>query len=194
MATIYASDLGQTPLVVATPSNDKVGMLGHIEFEHLDNSGDIKGYYQTDNFVTDSGSACTASLLFDRGTDVHACDTTGTLVNEFINIRLGNVQPLADDPADIILDGDMGGVKTATSVGFTQTASTGQTVATIATPTPFDFVTGNATLNVFQAGLFDETSGGNPFAIQNTTSGDANPGIDVNDGDQLTVTWTITVG
>jgi len=49
---------------------------------------------------------------------------------------------------------------------------------------------------IFEAGLFDliTVSGGNVFAIRNTTATSPNPGIDVNDGDTLDVTWTITIG
>jgi hypothetical protein len=195
MATIYASDLGQTPLMLANPSNDEIGMYGHIEFEHLNSAGDIKGYYQTDNFITDMGAACAAAMLFDVDETVSPCDTTGSGVNEFLNIRLGDAAPGSDVTSDTTLDSDMTGYRTDTDAVITSNALAGTATVTVATEDPFTFTTGgtNVTNNVFQAGLFDETSGGNAFAIQNTTAG-ANPGIDVNDGDQLTVTWTITVG
>lgn len=195
MAAIYASDFVQTPLLVATPSNDKIGMFGHIEFVLADSSGNIKGYYQTDNFVTDMGAACAATMLFDFDETLSPCDTTGAGVKEFLNIRLGDSQPGTDVKSDTALDNDMVGFKVDTDATMISNANAGTATVTIATETPFDFTTGgsNVTNNVFQAGLFDETVGGNAFAIQNTTSG-ANPGIDVNDGDQLTVTWTITVG
>ncbi len=194
MAAIYASDLEPTSLVVANSSSDKVGMYGHIEFVQADSSGNIISYYQTDNFVTNQGSECAAAKLFDLSETVGTCDTTGTLVNEFLNIRLGNGAPIGTDFTRTALITDMGGIKVDTDAVFGNLGS-GNTDVTVATETPFDFTTagGNVTLNVFEAGLFDETSGGNAFAIQNTTSG-ANPGIDVNDGDTLAVTWTITVG
>jgi len=194
MAAIYASDLEPTSLVVANSSSDKVGMYGHIEFVQADSSGNIISYYQTDNFVTNQGSECAAAKLFDLHETVGTCDTTGTLVNEFLNIRLGNGVPTSTDETRTALITDMGGFKVDSDAVFGNLGS-GTTDVTVATETPFDFTTagGNVTLNVFEAGLFDETSGGNAFAIQNTTSG-VNPGIDVNDGDTLAVTWTITVG
>jgi len=193
MAAIYASDLDPTSLVVATSSSDKVGMYGHIEFVQADSSGNIISYYQTDNFVTNQGAECSAAKLFDLDETVGTCDTTGTLVNEFLNIRLGNGAPIGTDETRTILITDMGGVRTDTDAVFGNLGG-GTVDVTVATQDPFTFEGGtNTTLNVFEAGLFDETSGGNAFAIQNTTSG-VNPGIDVNDGDTLAVTWTITVG
>jgi len=194
MAAIYASDLDPTSLVVANSSSDKVGMYGHIEFVQADSSGNIISYYQTDNFVTNQGAECSAAKLFDLSETVGTCDTTGTLVNEFLNIRLGNGVPIGTDETRTALITDMGGFKVDSDAVFGNLGG-GTVDVTVATETPFDFTTGggNVTLNVFEAGLFDETTGGNAFAIQNTTSG-ANPGIDVNDGDTLAVTWTITVG
>ena len=200
MATIYASDFGETPLVVAAPSNEGIGMLGHIEFVLADEFGDIKSYFQTDNFITDSASECIASKLFDDSVTVGGCDTTGDSVKEYLNIRLGNVSAGTTNQNRLNLDDivgeDMVGFRTDTAAAFSSLDDgDGNTVVTVATEAPFTFADsgGNTTANVFEAGLFDETVGGNAFAIQNTTSG-ANPGIDVNDGDQLTVTWTITVG
>jgi len=192
MAAIYASDLDPTSLVVATSSSDKVGMYGHIEFVQADSSGNIISYYQTDNFVTNQGAECAAAKLFNLSDTVGTCDTTGALVNEFLNIRLGNGAPIGTDTTRTALITDMTGFRTDTDAVFGNLGS-GTVDVTVATETPFTFNTGNVSANVFEAGLFDETSGGNAFAIQNTTSG-VNPGIDVNDGDTLAVTWTITVG
>ena len=115
------------------------------------------------------------------------------MVKEFLNIRLGNGVPIGTDTTRTALITDMVGFRTDTDADFGNLGS-GTTDVTVATETPFTFVTAvNVTSNVFEAGLFDATSGGNAFAIQNTTSG-VNPGIDVNDGDTLAVTWTITVG
>ena len=84
MAAIYASDLGQTQLVVATPNSDTVGMFGHIEFVQADSSGNIIWYYQTDNFVTDQGAACAAAMLFDVSEDGGAaCGLIGSALGEF---------------------------------------------------------------------------------------------------------------
>jgi len=89
----------------------------------------------------------------------------------------------------------MGGFRTEDDATSTPNVAAGTTTVTVATDSaaPFTFDSGNTTLNVFEAGLFDATSLGNAFAIQNTTSS-PNPGIDVNPGDTLAVTWTITVG
>jgi len=202
MAAIYASDLGQTQLVVATPNSDTIGMFGHIEFVQADSSGNIIGYYQTDNFVTDQGAACAAAMLFDVSEDGGAaCGVIGSAVGEFLHIGLGDLAPSTDNSADTTLDNeitdDVGSSRLLeVDAGIVSNAGAGTATVTITTPAPFAFFDAaplNTTNNIFQAGLFDSASAGQSFAIQNTTSG-ANPGIDVNDGDTLSVTWTITVG
>ncbi len=202
MAAIYASDLGQTQLAVATPNRDTMGMFGHIEFVQADSSGNIIGYYQTDNFVTDQGAACAAAMLFDVSEDGGAaCGVIGSAVGEFLYIALGDVAPLGDDTTDTTLDGeitdDVGSSRLLeTDATIVSNAGTGTATVTITTPAPFAFFDAaplNTTNNVFQAGLFDSLTAGQSFSIQNTTSGQ-NQGIDVNDGDTLAVTWTITVG
>jgi len=197
MAAIYASDLGQTQLVVGT-SSDKIGMLGHIEFVKADSFGNIIGYYQTDNFITDMGAACAAQQMFG-GSAIAPCTGTPT---DFLHIGLGDLAPAGDDSIDTALDDEMTDADDSSSrrldtdgAVYVSNAGAGTATVTVATVTPFDFLDAgtNTTNNVFQAGLFDSAATGNAFAIQNTTSG-ANPGIDVNDGDTLAVTWTITVG
>lgn len=193
MGTIYASDLATTSLAVASPSGDTVGLLGHIEFEVRDSSDNIKGYYQTDNFITDVGAACAAQQLFVGGASGNGCTNTP---GDFLFIALGDSQPGTDVKSDTTLDNEITTVRRADSAAaVVSNANAGTATVTVATNDPFTFTTGgsNVTNNVFQAGLFDAASTGNAFAIQNTTSG-ANPGIDVNDGDSLSVTWTITVG
>jgi len=198
MATIYASDLGQTQLVLATPNNEGIGMLGHIEFVHLDNSGNIKGYYQTDNFITDMGASCAAVQIFDSSaSDIQDCNG---VPSDFLYIGLGDADTDTDDTTlevlvDEMTDPDDTSSRRLDTNGAAIVGGTGQAVVTIATVTPFDFLDSgsNTTNNVYQAGLFDAATTGNVFAMQNTTS-NPNPGIDVNDGDQLSVTWTITVG
>jgi len=197
MAAIYASDLGQTSLVLATPSSDKFGMLGHIEFVQADSSGNIIGYYQTDNFVTNAGASCVATQMFG-GAVVAPC--TGT-VADFLFIGLGDADTGTDDVTqtalvDEMTDADDSSSRRLDTDGASiSTLGGGQAEAIVATVTPFTFSIGGANVsnNVFQAGLFDSAATGNAFSLQNTTSG-ANPGIDVNDGDTLAVTWTITVG
>lgn len=193
MAGIYASDSIATSLTVASPNSDKIGMLGHVEYVLIDSNGMTKAYYQTDNFVTDMGAACTASILFDQDETLSPCDTTGSAVNEFLHIAVGDSQPSSTDTTRTGLVNEIGNRRTDTNAELASNSGAGTASATIATENPFTFGSGNNTNNIFEAGLFDETTGGNAFAIQNATSG-ANPGIDVNDGDELSVTWTITVG
>jgi len=196
MAVIYASDLDPTSLALATPSSEKVGMYGHIEFVHADSFGNIIGYYQTDNFITDMGASCAALRIFDSSGTGGTCSGVPT---DFLFIALSNVTS-ADDVTVTALADETGSTRILDSDGAGITSDTGLSSASvlIATPTasPFVFLAsgGNVSDNIFKAGLFDSITGGNVFAIQNVTSDLVNLGIDVNDGDSLAVTWDITVG
>jgi len=145
MAAIYASDLDPTSLVLATPSSEKIGMFGHIEYVQADSFGNIIGYYQTDNFVTDMGAACAATMLFDTDEILAPCDVIGSGVNEFLNIRLGDMAPSTDAFADTFLDNDMGGFKVDSDATMVSNTGAGTATVTIATETPFDFTSGGAT-------------------------------------------------
>ena len=190
MAAIYASDFGQLQLAVATPNDDRIGMFGHIEFEHLDSFDNIIGYYQTDNFITEMGASCAATLIFG-GSAISPCISTPT---DFLYIGVGNVTN--DDTVTVVeLNGELEERKIdGNGASISSTAGFSEAVAIIKTESPFQFGPGNSTDPIFQAGLFDQATDGNVFSIQNTTSSNPNPGITVNDGDQLTVTWEITVG
>lgn len=196
IGAIYASEMTASSLFVApaTSAVEQTGFMGHVEYVLKDSEGNIKYYYQTDNFVTDMAKDCTASQLFDQ-TQSTIGDCAGT-IGEFQFIGVADIAPGTDDPQVIALANEIGARHQDTSVGsgaFTVANNGVGTDVSIDTTAPFTFDTGNETNNIFQAGLFDAITGGNAFAIQNTTSG-VNPGIDVNDGDTLSVTWTITVG
>ncbi len=192
MAAIYASDLDPTSLAVATPSSEKVGMYGHVEFVHSDSFGNIIGYYQSDNFITDMGASCAASRIFDStGSGNGVCSG---VPSDFLFIGVGNVKNVDDDVTVTSLNGEMGVRKIDTAAAITSDTGLSSASVIVETLTPFQFGGGNSSNNIYQAGLFDSFTGGNVFAIQNTTGNDPNLGIDVNDGDTLNVTWDITVG
>jgi len=193
MAAIYASDINPTSLAVATTSSDRVGMLGHVEFVQSDSFGNIIGYYQTDNFITDRGASCAAVRIFDSSNSGVA-DCLG-VPGDFKYIAVGD-QENSDAKNVTVLNGEIGLRKQdSNGIGIVAVGpNTGQDTVTVATVTPFTFGAGNSSANIFQAGLFDALTGGNVFAIQNTTGAPLNLGIDVNDGDTLNVTWTIIVG
>ncbi len=196
IGSIYASENMTTSLFVAPATSvvEQTGFMGHVEYVLKDSEGNIIYYYQTDNFVTDMGKDCTASQLFDNSVAVGDC--LGS-VGQFQFIGVADIAPGQDNPTVVALANEIGARHQDTSVGlgaFTQASDPTGTIVSIDTTAPFTFGAGNNSNNIFQAGLFDSLTAGNAFAIQNTTSALDNPGIDVNDGDTLSVTWTITVG
>jgi len=127
----------------------------------------------------------------------HAANGLGTCVSsaEFQYIAVGDANFGQTDGTRTTLANEIGARRLDTSIAAFGTAvDPAGTSVVINTETPFTITGANETLNIFEAGLFDATTGGNVFAIRNTTAANPNLGIDVNNGDTLDVTWTITVG
>ncbi|MGY5143377.1 MAG: hypothetical protein ACW9XH_02740 [Candidatus Nitrosopumilus sp. bin_32a] len=208
-AIILSGDSASSFMVSAIPqSQDKVGMLGHVEYTVLDESGQVKAYIQNDNTVTDMGFDCTALAIFDSADSSGTCNS-GTA--EFKYIAIGNHTLGAPDGLETTLDVSGGsGCADSTNDGemarrlvnptFDST-TVDQTVVELQTASPFTFKAGNATA-VKQSGIFNGattqdsegrcTSIGTTdmFSIQELAGAN---GITVSDGDSLSVKWTITI-
>jgi len=185
---------GAPSALFAAPAADtqNVAFMGHVEFIQKNAAGDTIGYYQSDNKVMDDGKDCSAIRIFHAANGLGTCASSG----EFQYIAIGNATCVScEDGTRTTLQAEMDNRLQDTSIAAFLTASdpSGTTVV-INTETPFTIGTGNETNNIFEAGLFDAATGGNVFAIRNTTAATPNLGIDVNSGDTLDVTWTITVG
>lgn len=204
MGYVFSSD-GSVNTLFAAPAaqeDSKVGFLGHVELIHKNAAGDTIGYYQMDNLVHDDGNDCLAIAGFDS--DNTLSGTTCTAFGEFDFIGVGDaICTACEDETLQVLKNEIttGGTdalrRQDTAVaGFSSSVSGAGTTVIINTETPFTFTTGggNVSNNIFDVALFDAATGGNMFALRNASSTLPNPGIDVNDGDTLDVTWTITVG
>ena len=171
-----------------------VAFMGHVELVQKNAAGDTVGYFQGDNLVMDDGKDCVAIQAFDTGNALATCGSFG----QFQFIALGNAQCVScEDGTRTTLQTEMTTRRADTSIAlFTTAADPLGTEVIINTEVPFNIGPANNTANIFEVGLFDviTTSSGNVFAIRNSTATTPNPGIDVNDGDTLDVTWTITVG
>lgn len=234
MSTISLADISAVPLMVsAVPQNhESTGILGHVEYTVMDSNGQVKGYIQGDNAVTDDGKDCVSNYMFGV-TGTGSCSNDPTVgTDNFIFVAIGNyttgaisgtysdLRELESTGTDLCADtGANGGEisrKEAVVTLDTAADGTGTTGAVIVLDTkdsPFTFTAANATttntieqsaifnadyitpnnnrecLNAAQAG-----AGGtnwNMFAIQTLNSGN---GIDVTEGDSLSVKWTLTVG
>jgi len=163
-----------------------VPLSGHVIIQVTDEEGNIKNYMQTDNIITANGKGCTASLLFGVGTCVSAA-------SQFDNIVLSSGN-FPDTSATANLSGGqftpqlLGSLASFSSTGKTEfTVATGSnTGARIDLAHTFSY-TGGSSQTVTSAALFG--TGTSVFAIKNFPSA-----VSLNNGDDLTVTWQITLG
>lgn len=224
-AIVLSGDSASTYMVSATPkTQESMGMMGHVEYTVLDESGLVKGYMQTDNVVTEIGRQCAASALFDQDDFPEACSAStefqyiaigngtngaGVLVAD-TSLDTGSNDADSDDCADTGTGALEGGEMARKQVDPVITLSGSDTVVTLDTSgDPFKFGANNASnaITVLQSGIFngdvharDATNG---HCTDNNTSVDdmfaiqelnGATGITVSSGDSLSVKWTITIG
>jgi len=198
-------------------SQEQVGMLGHVEYKVLDSSGNIVQYMQNDNVVVNDGEDCSADSIFGAGT---CAGVIGTNYFDYISIGNGssaNVGATNSTLADIADPGTgdcastgSGGDMARRQVVPTHTPASGGTGAIVELDTsgaPFTFTADNAT-SVIDSGVFNNdyltTVAGHICTVDGVSGSDWDmfsrqllngaTGITVNDGDSLSVKWTITVG
>ena len=83
----FSGNSATANMISALPqSQDNVGMLGHVEYNVLDEFGSIKQYMQNDNIVVHDGKDCVARMVFDNSTNPGQCPSNG----EFQYIVIGN--------------------------------------------------------------------------------------------------------
>lgn len=213
VGTLGLSGNSATTLMVASPQAETAGILGHVEYMVWDASGNTVQYMQGDNVVVNDGEDCAADAIFGDGTCV---------AGDFNYIGIGNASSGTVDPTNSTLadaSDDTTGTCASSGVGgdmarklvtAQHTAASGATGAIVELDTsasPFTFDSSNDTV-VIDSGVFNgEYATEND---QNTCAGantagttwemfsrqllNGQTGITVNDGDSLSVKWTITVG
>lgn len=216
MGAISLNGISATPLMITTipQTVEPVGMYGHVEYTLRDAEQYVKSYIQSDNIVVDDGKDCVSQLVFETGAAVGGCTTTP---GEFQFIAIGNNTggapagteteldtTSAGNCATIAIDGEM--ARRQVTPTFTPAVNPAGTIVTLDTSgNAFTFGPGNSTTIVLQSGVFDRadlttTANGecltldanqNMFSLQELNGA---TGITVNDGDSLSVKWTITVG
>lgn len=184
MNAVLASNFGiaDTP---QTKTNEKTSFLGHVEATVTDPKGNIIAYRQSDNVVTNVGHNCIAQMVFGVtfGTGSQPCGASA-LTPKYIGVTNTAITPAA---ADTSLTGEIttnGLTRAAGTVTAFQVASAGTTSTIGQVQNVF---TATATQSAQAAGLFDAVSAGNMFADNTFTA------VTLNNGDQLTVTWKITL-
>jgi hypothetical protein len=219
IGVISSNGISATPMAVGSVI-ESGGMVGHVEYTLYDKDGNIKSYAQGDNFVVNNGDDCVAAAIFgeadectlssDGFTFIGIANGTQTIDNSDVDL---------DDGSGAICNADDEGpgpggstaclmaVKEDTNVITTASSGSGATVV-IATETPFSFSgAGNAYVNattITAAGLFDAScnmsTNANAHCIGSAGSANMDMfaaqdiSVIVNDGDSLSVSWTITIG
>ena len=180
---------GSLKLQESTPASTMDGgsITGHIEIIHTDQDGNIRAYMQTDNAIVNEGRNCTAAALF--GANTGCTDTTPGPYNV---IGLGNGTALSGSTSQLLLNGETtgDGLGRATGTLGTFTNATADSAPAVQRISNVFTYVGSQTSNpINQAGLFNTTSGTpSTFALKNFPST-----VNMNNGDQLTVNWDITI-
>ncbi len=184
--------------VEKTPTSDGFQMIGHVTTIVKDASGNIKAYRQTDNTVVATGKNCVSKLLFGPGASRGAAGAgvcTGANTTPWTAIAVGNgsggVSPgvtdfkLVSEP----ISNSNGLNRQSGAVTWTNATSGSATALIQATFGPLSGL-GSGGTQVTESGLFNSTTVGatGMFAHQGITS------IALNNGDSLTIKWTITIG
>lgn len=171
---------------VSSMSNN-AGIRGHIIITVTDDEGNIKNYMQTDNIITHDGKECVGELLFNPATN--GCPDSATV---FDDIVLSSGSFANDATTAALTDAGFTGQLAGTLAPFSSTSvienngASGTNVgARIDIAHTFSY-TGSAQ-TVVSAALMNDANA--IFAIKNFPSS-----VDLNNGDDLTVTWQITLG
>ena len=175
------------------------GMTGHLEAIHTDSDGNILTYIQTDNAITNLGVNCSVVKLFgvtqanldtyqvDTGCDPDGSDQTSI---GLYSSDSGTVDLRLNQTANIYttngLDPNTDAAPTMSVVAVGQTSRSAEATVLIDST----FTSSAASQAVYGASLMNGTGATSGiFAYKDFNS--ANTAIILNDGDSLTVNWTI---
>lgn len=181
-------------------STSTTGLItGHVTTMLTDSAGNIKEYRQSDNLIVNQGENCVSKMLFGAsgGNSAGSQVCTGTNSAGFRTIAVGNStfatasdQYKLGNPYNATSGVPSLVPKAATTVTWNNsTGSTTGTTAQVVLATTFTS-TQTAAQTVSESGLFNSTDDATNamFARQQFT------GISMNNGDSLTVQWTINIG
>lgn len=193
--TIFGVGLQNTALT----STSATGVItGHVTTTLTDSAGNIKEYRQSDNLIVNQGENCVTKMLFGAsgGSTTGTGVCTGQNTDGFRYIQIGNSSQTVQSS-----DYKLGGPYNATSgvpslvpkvatVTLTNSTGSGAGTTAIAVLATTFTSTQSAAQTVSESALFNSTTDTSNamFARQTFT------GITMNNGDSLTVQWTINVG
>ncbi len=182
-----------TPLAIGTSTidglQDGTGMLGHLTLVATDSDGHIKSYQQTDNLITRRGHNCFAQELFYDPLAAGGSPTCGGDPGLFSAIAIGTGTGQAETDNALNAETGNSGLTPAADPSVTVGDDTDGNGATAQVGVTFTSTFAGAT-SISEAGIFNSTTTGGQtqmLAYQDFTA------ISLDNGDSLTVTWTITV-
>ena len=175
------SGIFSMPSGIATTSQSEYDnggkYLGHLTVIAKDPQGNIKAYRQMDNTVVNTGKICAIASTF---TVPAACNNLGF---QYIAVGIGST---AEATAQTALVTEQ--VRTIRTTVTTVNA-TGTVGAQVVQSATFGFGTNG--MSIQESGIFDSAGLGTGHMFSRKL---ISPTVNVNIGDTLTVTWTITAG
>ena len=171
----------------ATQTTGNVPMLGHVTLTVTDPQGNILAYHQGDNVVVNQAEDCLSQKVF--GIPSHLCPSGGAVYNV---IALGNYTGIniAGKTNSTLAAEEHVAQGLGRQTANTQTETDATTLLPVSDVLQAQFTNGGTANTVDEAGLFNSTTYNSVgmFARQTFT------GITLNNGDSLTVKWTVTMG
>jgi hypothetical protein len=175
-------------------------MTGHVETILRDPNGNIIGYRQSDNIITNMGENCVIKLLFDDdgpsaglGSRTIAQGCTGSLNQPWHYIAIGTgTTPANGTDTRLVAETAASGLARGVATTKTYNNSTTNSATSSASITLEKTFTNNAggSITITESGLFNGTSINTDSMFARQTFS----GITINSGDSLTVRWTINIG
>jgi hypothetical protein len=190
-------------------SDSGIKILGHVTNVVTDSDGKIKAYRQTDNVVVNSGKNCVSKLLFGGPSSSRGAAGSGVCIGA--NTAPWNVIGIGNDTAATVItpaqndftlqkesttSGNSFNTRTVGSISWASGNQTGGSgSSTVKISSTFGPVSGirSAGLYVVSSGLFNNTNQASPAAGGMFAEQAISP-ILINNGDSITVSWTINVG
>lgn len=186
-STIFGINNSESDIQTSTSATGL--MTGHVTTTVTGADGNVKAYRQSDNIIVQTGENCTVGKLFVSGT-MSGC---GNTADRFTFIAIGNTTTGAVSRASTNLttgegvEHNAGGLVRTNATTITPTAADGSNFARVVLSNTFTNTSPNSQA-VTQSGLFNAVSSGDLFARQHFST------ITMNNGDSLTVQWTINIG
>jgi len=171
----------------ASPMSINAPIMGHVIITVTDNEGNIKNYMQTDNIITHDGKECTGELLFNPATN--GCPDSATVFDDIVlsSASFGETATTAALVNAGFTPQLLGSLGEFSSTAVTEGVPASGTGVGARYDLAHTFSFTGTSQTVTSAALMNTAN--SIFAIK-----DFPTPVNLNNGDDLTVTWQITLG